>query len=140
MLELLFLRFCYCILICCCRQLSCTIFVQYINLTRPSSSPHSTLSHTHSTFTTRHLTNTNMQFNFKTAFLALAVFLPLASATALAEKREEDGGHPCKPLLQSCAVDSECCGDLCLVGVRRVSLSPSLTLYIVLLNPLPSIP
>lgn len=58
-----------------------------------------------------------MQFSIKTAFFALAVFLPFASALA-AEKRIE-----CKPLLQSCAVDAECCADLCVAGVSSLLLS-----------------
>lgn len=61
-----------------------------------------------------------MQFSIKTAFFALAVFLPLASAAAL-EQRTED--IECKPILQSCAVDAECCADLCVAGVSVLSLS-----------------
>lgn len=61
-----------------------------------------------------------MQFSIKTAFLALAVFLPLASAAALTEKRW--GTAECKPLLQSCSVDSECCADLCVAGVSTLAL------------------
>ncbi|EIM87166.1 uncharacterized protein STEHIDRAFT_120884 [Stereum hirsutum FP-91666 SS1] len=75
-----------------------------------------------------------MQFSMKTAFFALAVFLPIASAAST--KRDDTTTHlvntlqslniidsadvalgECKPLLQSCAVDSECCGDLCLLGL-----------------------
>lgn len=70
-----------------------------------------------------------MQFSIKTAFLALAVFLPLASAAVLDEKRwgtgtggggggGGSGGSECKALLQSCSVNSDCCGDLCVAGVR----------------------
>lgn len=55
-----------------------------------------------------------MQFSIKTAILALAVFVPFAAAAA-EEKRW--GTAECKPLLQSCAVNSECCGDLCVAGV-----------------------
>lgn len=64
-----------------------------------------------------------MQFHLKTMLLTLAAFIPLASAAVLAEKREEDSGDyssPCRPLLQSCAVNSQCCGDLCVLGVRRI--------------------
>lgn len=66
-----------------------------------------------------------MQLSLYITLLALAVFLPFASAAVLEEKREEDG-VPCKPLLQSCAVDSECCGDLCVLGVRHFLHTASL--------------
>ncbi|KAJ7798573.1 hypothetical protein B0H14DRAFT_2906362, partial [Mycena olivaceomarginata] len=42
------------------------------------------------------------------------------STPALAAKRGTPSGVPpgeCKPLLQSCSVNSECCGDVCLLGV-----------------------
>lgn len=69
------------------------------------------------TQTTNHPT---MQLSIKTASFALAVFLPLAFAAAL-EQRTED--IECKPILQSCAVDAECCADLCVAGVSILSLS-----------------
>lgn len=63
-----------------------------------------------------------MQFSIKTA-LALAVFLPFAVAIPPKEKRLD--ADECKPLLQSCAVDSECCADLCLAGVSSMDLEPT---------------
>ncbi|KAJ7364603.1 hypothetical protein DFH08DRAFT_839617 [Mycena albidolilacea] len=40
------------------------------------------------------------------------------SAPDLADNPETLNGFPqCKPLLQSCAVNSECCSDLCLLGL-----------------------
>ncbi|KAJ7805308.1 hypothetical protein B0H14DRAFT_2881035 [Mycena olivaceomarginata] len=42
------------------------------------------------------------------------------STPALAAKRGTPSGVPpgeCKPLLQSCSVNSECCGDVCLLGL-----------------------
>ena len=45
-------------------------------------------------------------------FFKSAVFFVVAFATvALAAPRE------CKPILQSCGVNHECCGDLCVAGV-----------------------
>lgn len=44
--------------------------------------------------------------------MAFAAFVALTSAAALPGEEWE-----CKPLLQSCAVNSECCGDLCVAGV-----------------------
>ncbi|KZP19111.1 hypothetical protein FIBSPDRAFT_863025 [Athelia psychrophila] len=52
-----------------------------------------------------------MQFS-KSAVVAAMAFAAVAVAAP--------GGPPppaCKPLLQSCAVNSECCGDLCLAGL-----------------------
>ncbi|KZP29475.1 hypothetical protein FIBSPDRAFT_851477 [Athelia psychrophila] len=54
-----------------------------------------------------------MQFFKSTVFAALA-FVAFAAA-APSEARE------CKPLLQSCSVDSECCSDGCLLGLCLVA-------------------
>lgn len=64
-----------------------------------------------------------MQFSTKT-FFALAIFLPLVSAAALTERTDEE----CKPILQSCAVDSDCCADLCVAGVRNSNYQTSLSI------------
>ncbi|KZP19115.1 hypothetical protein FIBSPDRAFT_744386 [Athelia psychrophila] len=54
-----------------------------------------------------------MQF-FKSAVVAVVAFTAVAVAAP-------GGGHgECKPLLQSCAVNSECCGDLCVAGVCSI--------------------
>ncbi|KZP07763.1 hypothetical protein FIBSPDRAFT_965340 [Athelia psychrophila] len=50
-----------------------------------------------------------MQF-FKSAVVAIMAFAAVAVATPW-------GAPECKPLLQSCAVNSECCGDLCALGL-----------------------
>ncbi|KAJ7807949.1 hypothetical protein B0H13DRAFT_2386098 [Mycena leptocephala] len=40
------------------------------------------------------------------------------STPALAAKRGTPSGVPqCKPTLQSCSVNSECCADVCLLGL-----------------------
>ena len=54
-----------------------------------------------------------MQF-FKSTILLAVAFLTFAATAPSGETLE---ARECKPLLQSCAVDSECCGDLCLAGV-----------------------
>lgn len=54
-----------------------------------------------------------MQF-FKSAVLFVVAFATVALA---APGGGGEGPPPCKPLLQSCSVNSECCGDLCLAGV-----------------------
>jgi hypothetical protein len=60
-----------------------------------------------------------MQFFKSTILLALA-FATFAVA-APAEDTKPWGKPECKPLLQSCAVDSECCGDLCVAGVSTIN-------------------
>ncbi|KZP02595.1 hypothetical protein FIBSPDRAFT_969816 [Athelia psychrophila] len=58
-----------------------------------------------------------MQF-FKSTVVAVMAFAAVAVA-APGGGGGGGGGPPaqCKPLLQSCAVNSECCGDLCLAGL-----------------------
>lgn len=56
-----------------------------------------------------HSTSFTMQF-FKSAVVAVMAFAAVAVATPW-------GPTECKPLLQSCDVNSECCGDLCVAGV-----------------------
>jgi hypothetical protein len=51
-----------------------------------------------------------MQF-FKSAVVLALAFVTLASAAVLEKKAE------CKPLLQSCKGDWDCCADLCILGV-----------------------
>ncbi|KZP19104.1 hypothetical protein FIBSPDRAFT_569623 [Athelia psychrophila] len=65
-----------------------------------------------------------MQF-FKSTIVAVMAFAAVAVATPW-------GAPECKPLLQSCAVNSECCGDLCALGVRdlrRLTLEIILTIH-----------
>lgn len=62
-----------------------------------------------------------MQF-FKSAVFFVVAF----AAAALAAPQVEGSPNPgpnCKPLLQSCAVNSECCGDLCVLGVSVVNMT-----------------
>ncbi|KZP19092.1 hypothetical protein FIBSPDRAFT_862998 [Athelia psychrophila] len=49
-----------------------------------------------------------MQF-FKSAVVAVVAF----AAVAIAAPNDDE----CKPLLESCAVNSECCADLCVAGL-----------------------
>jgi hypothetical protein len=61
-----------------------------------------------------------MQFLKSTVVFVLAFATFAAAAPSEAAGLEENWGKPkpeCKPLLQSCKVDSECCGDLCVAGV-----------------------
>lgn len=58
-----------------------------------------------------------MQFFKSTIILALA-FVTFAAAAPGPTTLEER--HQCKPLLQSCDVNSECCADLCIAGVSIV--------------------
>ncbi|KZP19113.1 hypothetical protein FIBSPDRAFT_955656 [Athelia psychrophila] len=56
-----------------------------------------------------------MQF-FKSAVVAVMAF----AAVAVAAPNGGGGAPPpppCKPLLQSCSVNSECCADLCVAGL-----------------------
>ncbi|TFK32440.1 hypothetical protein BDQ12DRAFT_692507 [Crucibulum laeve] len=50
---------------------------------------------------------------FSTVVLSVTIFVAAVAASPA------PGGFPpqCKPLLQSCAVNGECCGDLCLLGL-----------------------
>lgn len=57
-----------------------------------------------------------MQFFKSTLFAAMAFVVFAAAAPRIIETREV--ARECKPLLQSCSVDSECCSDGCLLGVR----------------------
>jgi hypothetical protein len=61
-----------------------------------------------------------MQF-FKSTILFALAFATFAAAAPANDATVEAWPKPkpkvCKPLLQSCNVNSECCGDLCLVGV-----------------------
>ncbi|KZP19103.1 hypothetical protein FIBSPDRAFT_863015 [Athelia psychrophila] len=50
-----------------------------------------------------------MQF-FKSAVVAVVAFAAAAVATPW-------GAPECKPLAQTCAVNSECCADLCVLGL-----------------------
>ncbi|KIM85980.1 hypothetical protein PILCRDRAFT_816526 [Piloderma croceum F 1598] len=49
---------------------------------------------------------------FALAFATFAVAAPADDTTIQGWKKPE-----CKPLLESCGVDSECCGDLCVAGL-----------------------
>jgi hypothetical protein len=62
--------------------------------------------------------NSVMQFFKSTIVLAFAfvTFAAAAPGATTLEQRDDE----CKPMLQSCAADSDCCGDLCLLGVRIV--------------------
>ncbi|KZP29782.1 hypothetical protein FIBSPDRAFT_946656 [Athelia psychrophila] len=40
------------------------------------------------------------------------------SPTLMAARGHPSGSGECKPLLQSCSINSECCADVCLLGVR----------------------
>jgi len=51
---------------------------------------------------------------FALAFVTFAVAAP--GGTTL-ELRGDGGDGDCKPLLQSCSTNSECCADLCVAGV-----------------------
>ena len=50
-------------------------------------------------------------------FFTIALTFALA-AFAAAAPAEESKAPPCRPLLQSCSLDSQCCGKLCTLGVR----------------------
>ncbi|TFK32437.1 hypothetical protein BDQ12DRAFT_728681 [Crucibulum laeve] len=52
-----------------------------------------------------------MQF-FSSLILTITIF-----AAAVAASPAPWAVPECKPLLQSCAVNSECCGDLCVAGL-----------------------
>lgn len=71
--------------------------------------------------TSHNFTFPKMQF-FKSAVVAVMAFAAVVVASP--------GGSPpppCKPLLQSCSVNSECCGDLCVAGVNYFHSSNQLT-------------
>lgn len=61
---------------------------------------------------------------FKSAVVAVMALAALAVAAP-----EDESKAPCKPALQSCSDDYECCSDLCLLGV---SATPSLFLNTIL--------
>jgi len=73
-------------------------------------------------FTPYILIPSTMQF-FKSTILLAVAFVTFAAA---APSGETLGKRECKPPLQSCAINAECCGDLCVVGVsipaRRAQL------------------
>lgn len=56
-----------------------------------------------------------MQFVKSTILATLAFVAFVAAAPSTLEAR---GTAECKPLLQSCAVNLECCNALCVLGVR----------------------
>ncbi|KIM90362.1 hypothetical protein PILCRDRAFT_812098 [Piloderma croceum F 1598] len=62
-----------------------------------------------------------MQFSKSTILLAVAFVTFTAAAPGGEPHKGDHGGHddqpPCKPLFQSCQLNSECCGDLCLLGL-----------------------
>ncbi|KIM85986.1 hypothetical protein PILCRDRAFT_330286 [Piloderma croceum F 1598] len=75
-----------------------------------------TISSVQPTFLTLHpLICYTMQF-FKSTILFALAFATFAVA-APADEGTLQARKECKPLLQSCGVDSECCGDLCVAGV-----------------------
>ncbi|TFK32436.1 hypothetical protein BDQ12DRAFT_728679 [Crucibulum laeve] len=53
-----------------------------------------------------------MQF-FSSLILTVTIF----AAAVAASPAPWNAPPECKPLLQSCAVNSECCGDLCALGL-----------------------
>ncbi|KZP07771.1 hypothetical protein FIBSPDRAFT_875119 [Athelia psychrophila] len=55
-----------------------------------------------------------MQF-FKSAVVAAVAFA--AVVVAAPAPAGESLKRECKPILESCAVDSECCADLCVAGL-----------------------
>ena len=72
-----------------------------------------------------------MQF-FKSTVLLAVAFVTFAAAAPGGETLEARGGKkPCKPLLQSCAVNSECCGDLCVAGVSISTCCAQLDVLII---------
>jgi hypothetical protein len=73
------------------------------------------------------LSFTTMQF-FKSTILLAVAFVTFAAAAPGGETEDWNKPKPkpepeCKPLLQSCGVNSECCGDLCVAGVSAHKLS-----------------
>jgi hypothetical protein len=62
---------------------------------------------------------------FALAFATFAVAAP--GGTALEVR---GGGGECKALLESCSTNSECCSDLCLIGVRIPFIAPNSMLII----------
>jgi hypothetical protein len=56
---------------------------------------------------------------FALAFVTFAVAAPGGTTLEVRGGGGDDGGDgdDCKPLLQSCSVNSECCADLCVAGV-----------------------
>ena len=55
-----------------------------------------------------------MQF-LKSTLVLVATFVAVAFAVPSKEP-------PCKPILQSCSANSECCSDLCSAGVSNDSI------------------
>lgn len=60
-----------------------------------------------------------MQF-FKSTVLFALTFVTFVAAAPTNEDSVEPRGR-CVPLLNFCSVNSECCGDLCLLGVSAPS-------------------
>ncbi|KIM84427.1 hypothetical protein PILCRDRAFT_817987 [Piloderma croceum F 1598] len=58
--------------------------------------------------------------SFKSTILFALAFATFAAA-APTEDSVEAQSPKCKPLLQSCTVNSECCADLCVAGVRALN-------------------
>ncbi|TFK32442.1 hypothetical protein BDQ12DRAFT_692510 [Crucibulum laeve] len=48
---------------------------------------------------------------FSAVVLSVTIFVAAVAASPASEI------FPCKPLLQSCEFNVECCGDLCLLGL-----------------------
>lgn len=59
---------------------------------------------------------------FKSAVFAVLAFAAAAAAVPTPEL-EGLAVRECKPLLQSCSVDSDCCSDGCLLGVSQVEFT-----------------
>ncbi|KIM90360.1 hypothetical protein PILCRDRAFT_1675 [Piloderma croceum F 1598] len=55
------------------------------------------------------------------AFVTFAAAAPGGSTLELrgdgGDGGDGGGGDECKPILQSCSTDSECCADLCVAGL-----------------------
>lgn len=78
-----------------------------------------TFIHSYSPHSSPHPNFYKMQF-FKSAVVAVLAFAAVAIASPAPAPGEPT---ECKPLLESCSVNSDCCADVCLAGVsanRRV--------------------
>lgn len=77
-----------------------------------------------------------MQF-FKSAVVAIITFAAVAIAAPASSDKLASPGE-CKPLLGSCDVDSDCCDDLCVLGVSSILqicfykflMSPTIALHL----------
>jgi hypothetical protein len=54
---------------------------------------------------------------FALAFVTFAVAAPGGTTLEVRGGGGDGGGGECKALLESCSENSECCSDLCVVGV-----------------------